>query len=436
VLSLLDQASRFIDNGEYEGPRAINPISGELEELAAGVAMVQAFSHVIALDSGDGLVLFDASLRPFGPAVVRALDGWSSAPRHTLVYTHGHVDHVGGAQALVDAGRAREHPPMRVLGHAAVSERFRRYQLTNGYNGAINKRQFGGGRRGRGLVGADGAFPSHFVEPTETYEQRRMLHVGELEIELRHDRGETDDHTWAWIAASRTVVTGDFVCWTYPNAGNPQKVQRYPEDWAAALRTMAALEPELLLPAHGLPIEGRERIRRVLTDFADALEIVVAQTLQMMNEGATLDTIIHAIELPDDLLAKPYLRPTYDEPEFVVHNVWRLYGGWYDGNPARLKPSPDAAVGVELAALVGGVDRLIERAQRLAAGGDLRLACSLIELATDAEPDNVAAHRIREEIYTQRRRDELSLMAKGIYGWAATESTSIVEAGSSDGEAG
>jgi len=25
----------------------------------------------------------------------------------------------------------------------------------------------------------------------------------------------------------------------------------------------------------------------------------------------------------------------YDDPEFVVHNIWRLYGGWYDGNPAR-----------------------------------------------------------------------------------------------------
>ena len=45
-----------------------------------------------------------------------------------------------------------------------------------------------------------------------------------------------------------------------------------------------------------------------------------------------------------ELLAKPYLRPFYDEPEFVVRNVWRQFGGWWDGTASRLKPSPDAQV--------------------------------------------------------------------------------------------
>ena len=62
----------------------------------------------------------------------------------------------------------------------------------------------------------------------------------------------------------------------------------------------------------------------------------------MMNEGAPLDDIIHTVRAPRRLLERPYLRPVYDEPEFIVRNVWRLYGGWYDGNPARLKPPRDA----------------------------------------------------------------------------------------------
>ena len=51
-------------------------------------------------------------------------------------------------------------------------------------------------------------------------------------------------------------MAGDFVIWNFPNAGNPQKVQRYPSEWAAALREMIAAGPELLVPAHGLPIAG------------------------------------------------------------------------------------------------------------------------------------------------------------------------------------
>ena len=53
------------------------------------------------------------------------------------------------------------------------------------------------------------------------------------------------------------------------------------------------------------------------------------------------------VKVPATTLARPYLRPLYDEPEFVVRNIWRLYGGWYDGNPARLKPAADAHVAAE-----------------------------------------------------------------------------------------
>ena len=58
----------------------------------------------------------------------------------------------------------------------------------------------------------------------------------------------------------------------------------------------------------------------------------------MMNAGETLDSIIHTVQVPADTLAKPYLRPLYDEPEFVVRNVWRQFGGWWDGAASRLKP--------------------------------------------------------------------------------------------------
>ena len=64
-----------------------------------------------------------------------------------------------------------------------------------------------------------------------------------------------------------------------------------------------------------------------------------------MNEGARLDEIIHTVQAPAHLLEQALPAPIYDEPEFIVRNVWRLYGGWYDGNPAHLKPAPDAAAG-------------------------------------------------------------------------------------------
>jgi len=142
----------------------------------------------------------------------------------------------------------------------------------------------------------------------------------------------------------------------------------------------------------------------------------------MMNEGARLDDIVHAVTAPTNLLAKPYLRPIYDEPEFVVRNVWRLFGGWYDGNPAHLKPAPEAALAGELAELAGGAKRLATRAVALAVEGDLRLAGHLVELASLAAPDDPMVQGARADVFELRVEAEASTMAKGIFGWAVTES--------------
>ena len=81
--------------------------------------------------------------------------------------------------------------------------------------------------------------------------------MGGRALELHHARGETDDHTWTWVADRKVLCCGDLFIWASPNAGNPQKVQRYPREWAAALRRMVDLEPEVLLPGHGFPVIGR-----------------------------------------------------------------------------------------------------------------------------------------------------------------------------------
>ncbi len=424
MADLLALSARMIDQGIYEGPGSVNRVTSELSEVGDGIAMVEAFSHVVAFSTDDGLVLFDTSLETLGGAVLKSLRGWSQSPVNTIAYTHGHIDHVGGCGHFVEEARSAGRAAPRVVAHENVPPRFGRYELTNGYNAVINSRQF---LRATAIAGMGGQRfgPEHWVQPDTTFRDRLRQQVGGLEIELRHAIGETDDHLWAWLPQRKAICAGDFVTWVFPNAGNPQKVQRYPLEWAKALREMASLEPELLLPAHGLPVEGKARIRTLLDDLAGALEHLVRETLSLMNDGATLDTVLQTVRLPQDLIDKPYMRPVYDEPEFVLHNIWRLYGGWYEGNPARLKPAPAAALASELANLSGGAGVLAQRARELAEADELRLACELIELATQAAPEDREAHAARAEIYAQRRKRELSTMAKGVYGWAARESRRI-----------
>jgi alkyl sulfatase BDS1-like metallo-beta-lactamase superfamily hydrolase len=439
VTDLIDLSSRIIDGTSTE---PASRVTLECSEVADDISMVESFSNVVSVRTGEGLVMFDTSLATFADQVLGALRGWSTDPVHTIVYTHGHVDHVGGAAAVLAEAERNAAPTPRIVAHEAVPERFARYRLTKGYNGWINARQFGGtGLTGPGTEDPDTTpthFPSRFVEPDETYEHTLEVTVGDVDMVLHHGRGETDDHTWTWLPDRRALAIGDLFIWCFPNAGNPQKVQRYPAEWAVALRRMLALRPELLLPAHGLPIAGEDRISLVLGDVATALESLLTQTIDAMNTGATLDAVVSSVSLDADLLGRPWLAPVYDEPEFVIRNIWRQYGGWYDGRPSRLKPAPDAALSAEWAALTGGVDVLVGRATTLCdEGGDLnlRLACHLIDAACLADPNHAGAAAAAAAIYRVRRSHESSLMARGIFGHASAKAAWQANIASGDSDA-
>jgi alkyl sulfatase BDS1-like metallo-beta-lactamase superfamily hydrolase len=413
VLDLTDRLWR----GEVSVER-VNPVGGDaaLDEVAPGVAFIPSFGNVSAFALDGALVLVDTGNQVLAEANHAKVRAWTDLPLHTAIYSHGHIDHVFGLGPYEEEARAAGRPAPRVVAHELVPARFDRYKLTAGYNGVINARQFQ-------MPGF--RWPTDYRYPDVTYGAAAELEVGGERLELRHVKGETDDHTYVWLPDRRTLCTGDMFIWASPNCGNPQKVQRYPREWAVALREMAALEPDLLLPGHGWPIAGTDRIRQALTETADLLDSLVDRTLALMNEGARLDDIVQAVRAPDDLLERPYLRPVYDEPEFVVRSVWRLYGGWYDGDPSHLKPAPAGALASELAALAGGAGALAARAEQLAEAGDLRLAGHLAELAAQAAPSDAGVHAVRAAVFGRRAEEELSTMSRGVFSWAASESRRV-----------
>jgi glyoxylase-like metal-dependent hydrolase (beta-lactamase superfamily II) len=381
--------------------RAQPSLFADPHEVAPDVLMQAAFVNNYALRTSAGLLLVDPGFEHTSARWQQAVRAWSAVPLDAAVYTHGHADHAFGLRAFLDAG---DHP--LIIAQENCPRRFQRYRLTHGWNARINQRQFSLPQP---------MFPQHFDWPTLTFRDHLVHCVGDLEVHYQAAKGETDDHCYVWVPERKYLFTGDLIIWQAPNCGNPQKVQRYPVEWAEALEAMAGLEAEWLFPGHGLVVRGGAAVRTVLTETARYLRVIIDQVLERMNAGQLPEEIFHAVEPDPELSQRPFLQANYDHPKFIVRNLLRLWGGWWNGNAADLLPAAWAAQALEIARLAGGVDAIVARGRALLDAGDARLAAHLAEWATRAAPADRAAQMLKRDVYERRLAQESSLMAQGIF---------------------
>ena len=211
-----------------------------LAEVAPRTAFNAAFGNICAFDTDDGLLLVDTGNQVFATVNHERIREWNAERLSTVVYTHGHIDHVFGMAPFEVEATEKGWAPPHVVAHELVPKRFERYLLTAGYNGVINQRQFQFPRP---------YWPVDYRQPDEVYRDHHTMTVGGETWELHHDKGETDDATWVWNPGRKVLCTGDLFIWASPNCGNPQTVQRYPRSGPSACGRWPTSAPRCSCPA-------------------------------------------------------------------------------------------------------------------------------------------------------------------------------------------
>lgn len=110
-----------------------------------------------------------------------------------------------------------------------------------------------------------------------------------------------------WVPGREALASADYYQGFLLNAGNGKRYQHYPEKWATALREMADLRPELLLPAHGKSINDPVQIHENLSVLAEMLQYIVDYTLAELKKGTRKELIAYHLKLPERLANHPTL---------------------------------------------------------------------------------------------------------------------------------
>ena len=313
--------------------------TGATEEIAPGVFFVHAFANVTVVRAGRGLVLVDTANyagRGRGPSrSVRAID---PGPLHAAIYTHGHADHAFGLPPFLAEAAEKGWPRPASSATASVAARFDRYRAHPRLQRA-HQRAAVLHRRLAGRPSTTIPTPS-----TITTLPLRRPATSRSSCTTRAARPTMPRGCGGPSGASSGPATSS--SGSAPNAGNPQKVQRYAAEWAAALRAMAARGAELLIPGHGMPILGAERVRQALDDTAEWLEALVSRDGRADERGR------HARADRWPRWRRRRIWPSgricsavYDEPDYVVRNSGGSTAAGGTACPRISSRPPEAGVG-------------------------------------------------------------------------------------------
>ncbi|MEM7127120.1 MAG: alkyl/aryl-sulfatase [Chloroflexota bacterium] len=354
---------------------------------ASNATMIEGKTSLIIVDTLESTSAAELLLADFRQI--------SQKPVGAIIYTHSHRDHVSGATVFA-AGFADGREPI-IYARPAETDMLGAPEIAN-ISRLRAKRQFaigepswvrinlglGPGERPLKGLGAGVLPATHLVT-----EARETLSIDGETIECVAAPGETTDTMVLWLPDQRILIGADNYYKSFPNI-SPIRGSSYRDVgmWVDSLNTMLALEADVLIPGHSRPLQGAETIREVLTNYRDAIQFVLEETLAGIDKGMTPDELVQTVKLPMHLAELPYLQEFYGHVAWSVRAIFAGYLGWFDGNPTNMFPLPPQEEAQRMATLAGGTDALLANLKNAVNEGDsqwaLQLADALIALNVQA----------------------------------------------------
>ncbi len=353
------------------------------------VAIGYDLANVVLIHTDGGNVIVDTAMSPARAKTIKeALSAKApTGPTKAIIYTHSHIDHIGGASVWEEEGT-------RIWATEAFIKHFlKQYGIFRPSETVRAMRQFGHHLSKSDLpcsaIGArmdiGAALESGVRLPTHTFSGSKVLEIGGLRIELHEAHGETHDHLFVWLPQDGTLIPGDNFYWTFPNLYTVRGTSPRPvNEWIKSLDKMRRRNPEHLVPMHTKPIHGKKKIAEVLTNYRDAIQWIRDEVVRGANRGEDIDSMAQNIKLPPHLAQHHYLLEMYGQVDWSVRAIYDNDQGWFDGRPDKLYTLSSKEIARREVMLFGGPERLFGLAVKALEADDARWAVHLLAKLDDS----------------------------------------------------
>lgn len=204
----------------------------------------------------NGALAVDACNYPDEGAAMAAFirdRGWET---DRLALTHGHGDHILGAEAFRGSD---------VFAHVSTL--------------SVIRRQLAGWAERTGESVAQ--VRNRVIWPTIAFSEALWIDLGDKHVRLFHTPGHSEDGVCVYVEEDRVLFGGDTaVAGIVPAIGDGDSCAL-----ERSLRTLADMEVEVLVPGHGPVLRGAARVREWLAGWADYLSGIRSFARDALDRG-------------------------------------------------------------------------------------------------------------------------------------------------------
>lgn len=385
-------AQKRMSEGGHGGFHA-TPVA--VKRIHERVWQVQGTGNTQAIQTDEGVVLFDTGLIMQAGEQRKQLKPELEGPVTHIILSHSHADHVGGWKVW------RERDTVTIA-HREFEEEQRYLTELADYQHRRNWVMFTWLPKERpqnALMDFRGIVPDITVG-----ERDYQFEQGGVNFEVLSTPGaEGADNVSLWLPNEKILFTGDTLGPNFPQFPNiftarGEKIRK-PVEYLHTLDKLIALQPEILVPSHRDAISGRDTIVSGLQSIRDAVHYVHQAVVDGMNAGKTVYELMESVRLPPEL----QLTEEHGKVSWAVRSIWEYYATWFHfDSPTELYHVPVRELYDDITELAGS-EALITRARQYLNDQQALPALHLAEMILAAESDHKEALELAKQALEQLR---------------------------------